>query len=203
MIHLQASSRFRDAIRQHGRDTAALKPAVAESIATWEAIVTAPAAGEPDDQREAQAAAAFIRRRDGQREQLDRLVDAMARGKAMADAVQTRVEQATAEIARLDALIDQLEGRLASARMTEADLETRMAAIRRGVERLPEQPPERQREVITALVADVSLAAGQPLRLRVWPSPDAELQETLKTETPVREFVRVSAVVGPQGFEPR
>jgi len=55
----QASSRFRDAIRQHGRDTAALKPAVAESIATWEAIVTAPAAGEPDDQREAQAAAAF------------------------------------------------------------------------------------------------------------------------------------------------
>lgn len=139
----------------------------------------------------------------GLREQLDRLIDAMARGKVMADAIQARVEQTTAEIASLEGLIDQMEGRLASARMTEADLESRMAAIRRGVELLPAQPPERQREVLLALVADISMAAGEPMRFRVWPSPDAELQQALEKETPAREFVRVSTMVGVQGFEPR
>lgn len=145
----------------------------------------------------------LIRRRDGLREQLNRLIDAMARGKVMADAIQARVEQTTAEIGSLEGLIDQMEGRLASARMTEADLETRMASIRRGVECLPTQPPERQREVMLALVADISMAAGEPMRFRVWPSPDAELQQTLEKETPVRGFVRVSTMVGVQGFEPR
>ena len=43
--------------------------------------------------------------------------------------------------------------------MTEGDLETRVATMRRGVERLGEQPPEQQREVITAMVADMSMAA--------------------------------------------
>lgn len=145
----------------------------------------------------------LIRRRDGLRLQLDRLVDAMARGKVMADAVQARVEQTTAEINAVEGLIDQMEGRLASARMTETDLETRMVSIRRGVERLPGQPPERQREVLLALVADITMAAGEPMRFRIWPSPDVELQQTLEKETAVRGFVRLSSMVGAQGFEPR
>ncbi len=145
----------------------------------------------------------LIRKRDGLREQLNRLIDAMALGKVMADVIQTRVEQMTTEIHAVEGLIDQMEGRLASARMTEVDLETRMLSIRRGVERLPDQPPEHQREVLLALVADIAMAAGEPIRFRIWPSPDAEIQEELKIKTPVREFVQVSRMVGVQGFEPR
>ena len=145
----------------------------------------------------------LIRKRDGLREQLDRLVDAMAQGKAMADAVRARVERITAENQNHEILIAQLDGRLAAARMTEDDLETRMVAIRRGVECLVEQPPEKQREVITALVADMSLAAGEPLRVRIWPSPDVELQESEIKMTPAQGFVQASTVVGVQGFEPR
>ena len=54
-----ASAQFLDALRQHGRDVRALAVAIAGPMATWEAIIAAPAAGEPDDQREAQAGAAF------------------------------------------------------------------------------------------------------------------------------------------------
>lgn len=54
-----ASAQFLDALRQHGRDARALAAAIAGPVATWEAIIAAPAAGEPDDQREAQAGAAF------------------------------------------------------------------------------------------------------------------------------------------------
>ncbi len=145
----------------------------------------------------------LIRKRDGLREQLERLVDALAQGKAMADAVRARVERITAETRSHEILIAQLDGRLAAARMTEGDLETRMATMRRGVERLGEQPPEQQREVITEMVADMSMAAGEPLRVRIWPSPDVELQESENKKTPARGFVQASTMVGVQGFEPR
>lgn len=54
-----AGAQFQNALRQHGRDARALAAAIAGPLATWEAIIAVPAAGEPDDQREAQAAAAF------------------------------------------------------------------------------------------------------------------------------------------------
>ena len=145
----------------------------------------------------------LIRRRDGLRQQIGRLVDVLARGDSLADAVRPRVLALDSEIRQIESAIALYDGRLASANITEDDLELRMEHLRAGLDHLHEQPPEMQQSVLQALIAEVSLGIGSPMHLKIWPSPLQGTAINRKVALADEGFVQPLPVVGVQGFEPR
>lgn len=145
----------------------------------------------------------LIRRRDGLRQQIGRLVDLLAQGDSLADAVRPRVAALDSEIRQVESSIAIYDGRLASASITEADLELRMEHLQAGLEHLHEQPAAAQQSVFQALIAEVSLAIGSPMHLKIWPSPMQGTAINQSLATADEGFVQPFPVVGAQGFEPR
>ena len=145
----------------------------------------------------------LIRRRDGLRQQIGRLVDLLAKGDSLADAVRPRVAALDSEIRQVESSIAIYDGRLASASITEADLELRMEHLQAGLEHLHEQPAAAQQSVFQALIAEVSLAIGSPMHLKIWPSPMQGTAINQSLATADEGFVQPLPVVGAQGFEPR